>query len=39
MVADILSWVIFNNPDYFPNWLVSKLANEVIVYQDNDGWF
>ena len=34
-----MSWVIFNNPDYFPDWLVSKLAKEVFTYQDNDKWF
>ena len=39
MVADGLSWVIFNKPDYSPNRLVSKLAKVVFAHQDNDGWF
>ena len=39
MVADRLSRIIFNNPDCYPNRLISKLAKEVIPYQDNDGWF
>ena len=37
MVADRLLQVIFNNPDCFLNWLVSKLAKELFAYQDDDG--
>ena len=36
MVADGLSRVIFNNPDYSPDRLVSKLAKEVFKHQDDD---
>ena len=39
MVIDGLSQVIFNNPNYFPNRLVSKLAKEVFLHQDNNKWF
>ena len=39
MIVDGLSQVIFNNPDCSPDRLVSKLAKEVFVYQNNDGWF
>ena len=39
MVADKLSWVIFNNPNYSLDWLVSKLAKEIFVYQDDDRLF
>lgn len=35
-VADSLSWVIVNNADCSPNWLVSKLAKEFILYSDNN---
>ena len=37
MVADELSRIIFNNPNCSPDRLVSKLAKEVFVYQDDDG--
>lgn len=38
-VANSLSQVIFNNANYSPNWLVSKLAKEVFSHQDDDEWF
>ena len=34
-----MSWVIFNNPNCSPDWLVSKLAKKVFKYQDDDKWF
>ena len=37
MVADELSQVIFNNPDYSPDRLVGKLAKEVFKHQDDNG--
>ena len=30
IIANRLSQVIFNNPDYSPYWLVNKLAKEVF---------
>lgn len=39
IVVDRLSQVIFNNLDYSPDWLVSKLPKKVFAYHDNDRWF
>ena len=36
MIEDNLSQVIFNNLDCSPNQLMSKLAKEVFLYQDNN---
>ena len=38
-VVDGFSRVIFNNPDCFPDRLVSKLAKGVFAHQDDEGWF
>ena len=35
-VADGLSGAIFNNANYSPDWLVSKLAKEVFLHQDDN---
>ena len=39
IVADGLSWIIFNNPDCSSDWLVNKLAKEIFAHQDDDEWF
>ncbi len=39
VVVDGFSRVIFNNPDCSPDRLISKLAKEVFVHQNDDEWF
>lgn len=39
VIADDLSWVIFNNTDCSLNRLVSKLVKEVFSYPDDNEWF
>lgn len=39
LILDKLSQIIFNNPNYLPNWLIQKLAKEVKLYYNNNNWF
>lgn len=36
LVTDGLSYVIFNNTNYYPNQLIYRLAKKVFSYQNNN---
>ena len=39
IIANGLSWVIFNNANCTPNCLIYKLAKKICLHQDRKRWF